>query len=166
MFEKAAEDYWNVGCVSRRTCFSHHSFCEYFCPPAPLPPPHLSLHLPCASPIFSLPLFSSSSLLSYCVIRSSIGVLVPARSSLLTATATSVSFKTTYSLPPRLSWCSSKKTFWGTSCSDPAALWQICWTDWHGAQQLQPALRVALSWAIFSAKLKKKKTPHYLTVTF
>lgn len=60
-----------------------------------------------------------------------------------------------YSLLPRLSWCSRRKAFRGTSHSEPAALRQICWTDSHGAQWLQPALRLSLSWTIFSAKKKK-----------
>lgn len=61
-------------------------------------PPHITSCLSRANPIFSLPVFSSPCVLACLVIRSSIGVLVPAHSSLLNTTAMTISLKTTYSL--------------------------------------------------------------------
>lgn len=60
--------------------------------------PHISLCLSCANPIFSPPVLSSSHLLACLVVRSPIGVLVPAHSSLLNTMTVTISLKTTYAL--------------------------------------------------------------------
>lgn len=150
LFKKTDEDYWKIYCISigiRGMSSSHHSSSESCCMPTCLPPAHLPLCLFFDDPVFSLP-FSP-----HCLF-----LLTLSLDHLLRCLVQSVPLCWTpqpwvfHSLLLRLSWCSRRSTFWGTSHPDPAVLWQICWADSCGAQWLQPALRLALSWTIFSAK--------------
>ena len=165
LFKKTDEDYCKLGCVSRSTCSSHHSSSESFCPPAPLPPPHLPLHLSCASLIFSLSLFSSSPLLAYLLIRSSIEVLVPAYSSLLNTTAMSISLKTTYSpIAAEAQLVQQEKGISGNvpfrSCSVTANLLnRLAWCTVAAAS-------IKTRFRLDHFQHKTKKSSHHLTVRF
>lgn len=142
LFKRTDEEYWEAT-TALLTLFAH------------LPPPQCFFTSVLYQPCLFIPPFLLTTSPCSAVTRSSVRAPMSALLSLLKTTAMSILLS--YWLFPRLNWCIFGQILLRPCSADP-----ICWAALHGAQWLQPALRLALCQMVFSAKYKNSSLDYYV----